>query len=321
MTRNGGIKDITWQESEVHDDDNSDDECYETSFQLFSTPSSANREGQFDTFTYNFVFQKHQFQPYSDPPYRFQHQINLYGHAEINNSTGLSIWSGSEILAQFLIDNPHYIANNQVLELGSGTGLCGISCHYIGAKRVILTDGDLAVLKNLRMNVARNVDHSFCDCDTILDHVNSTRSSNAGVDSTTCTVAATISSPDITMNTVSCPQHIWGKGIPDFIRSYGKSNVIIATDCVYIPQSLEPFWQSIDQLLVSNDSSMDSNNMDDGGGGSSINEGIFIYTNRCSSSATIERVLEMATRYGFTWTTEDDGEDLRYGIYIFTRAR
>ena len=235
--------------------------------------------------------------------------LKLKSQADINTSTGLSIWLGSETMSQFLLQNSHYVYNKQVLELGSGIGLCGLTAYYLHAKRVILTDGDIHVLHNLRLNVRQNINNNVKEtfwngCDDTVRSVkddNDNDNDNHNNDN------------NIDNNIISCPQHIWGKNIPQFINTYGKSNVIIATDCVYIPQSLKPFWQSIDQLLVDNDDddndgNDDNDNDDNDNNTSNIsnsirNTGMVIYTNRCASAAPIERVLEMATEFGFKWTT------------------
>lgn len=38
----------------------------------------------------------------------------------------VQIWSSAKVLSQYFAQNPDIIKNKAVLELGSGTGLCGI---------------------------------------------------------------------------------------------------------------------------------------------------------------------------------------------------
>ena len=215
------------------------------------------------------------------------------------------MWLGSEVLSQYLLQQPKLIRNKTVLELGAGLGLVGITCHFIGASKVILTDGDTKVLDNLRFNVSQNIE--------------SYSNENGDVHSSSAV-------------SISCPQHIWGNNIDDFIKVHGKANTIIATDCVYIPQSLEPLWQSIDQLLLDVDEHIehehDGNNNDcmNTNNSNNDNDGIFIYTNRCASATPIEMVLEMAHRFGFTWTSlssslKEEEDNLCDKVFIFKKQR
>ncbi|KAG7395443.1 hypothetical protein PHYBOEH_003734 [Phytophthora boehmeriae] len=79
---------------------------------------------------------------------------------EVGNSgkgTGLTTWDGSVVLAKYLEHKRREdIAGSRVVELGSGTGLVGISAALLGAREVILTD--LAyVVDNLAANVAETL--------------------------------------------------------------------------------------------------------------------------------------------------------------------
>ena len=69
--------------------------------------------------------------------------------------TGLITWDSSVILAKYLEFNPSIVQGKSVLELGAGTGVCGISAAYLGADSVILTDLEY-VLNNLQNNVEIN---------------------------------------------------------------------------------------------------------------------------------------------------------------------
>ncbi|GAB9465276.1 putative n2,n2-dimethylguanosine trna methyltransferase [Globisporangium polare] len=74
---------------------------------------------------------------------------------EVGNSgqgTGLTTWDGSVVLAKYLeharMDD---LRGARILELGSGTGLVGLSAALLGAREVILTD-----LAYTMENLARN---------------------------------------------------------------------------------------------------------------------------------------------------------------------
>ena len=144
-------------------------------------------------------------------------------------------------------------------------------------------------------------------------------------------------------------------------------DVILASDLVYMTKSLEPLWQTIDRLLII------KNDDDDNGGGTSTgtngdddgdandddhleaneeqqeedddydsNVGYVLFSWYCSSQCSMEELLAMATKYGFTWTrpliaTATEQEELgaknnnddahttslsvQDGIYIFQRKK
>ena len=119
--------------------------------------------------------------------------------------------------------------------------------HQLGAKHVFVTDGDIDVLNNLRFNVHRNLmgDAESSDCP------------------------------------IECPQLIWGKNLDEYEKQFGKQDVIIGADCVYMPSSLEPMWQTVDKLLEKS--------------------GLFIWFNPSCRQVDPDRVLETANRFGFSW--------------------
>jgi predicted nicotinamide N-methyase len=138
-------------------------------------------------------------------------KITLRAKLKINQTSGLALWTCSQILSGYLVENAHFVREKRVLELGSGLGLCGIVSHLLGASEVIATDGDLDVLQNLRHNVNEN---RICN-DSI----------------------------------VSCPQLIWGQGLNTFEDVYSKQSVILATDVFYSPHLVDPLWRTVDKLL------------------------------------------------------------------------
>jgi hypothetical protein len=71
--------------------------------------------------------------------------------------TGMTVWDGSLILSKFLElqVGTTAMSKGNVLELGSGTGLCGASAGVLGAPNVWLTDLEYC-LPNLHETVAKN---------------------------------------------------------------------------------------------------------------------------------------------------------------------
>jgi predicted nicotinamide N-methyase len=78
--------------------------------------------------------------------------------------TGQVLWPGAMQLAEYLLSNPSLIENEAILELGSGSGLCGLFCSQLASK-TILTDGNDIVMKLLEMNLqfGRNVECLLVD--------------------------------------------------------------------------------------------------------------------------------------------------------------
>eukprot|EP00741_Cyanophora_paradoxa_P014597 tig00020812_g14077.t1 len=76
----------------------------------------------------------------------------------VNAGPGGRLWEGAVRLARYVEElaraRPGCLIGKHVLELGAGTGLCGIAAACLGA-RAVLTDKDLA-LENLRANVEAN---------------------------------------------------------------------------------------------------------------------------------------------------------------------
>lgn len=99
--------------------------------------------------------------PYDTFVHKFgPHEITLVGYKAENSqtiqSTGLTLWRAAPLLCVFLHENPTYIRDKRVLELGAGLGLCGIFSKMMGANEVFMTDGDTDTLAQLRENVKSN---------------------------------------------------------------------------------------------------------------------------------------------------------------------
>jgi len=53
------------------------------------------------------------------------------------------------------------------MELGAGLGLCGLVAHKHGACPVMLTDGDSDTLKNMRSDIALNVESEVIKSESV----------------------------------------------------------------------------------------------------------------------------------------------------------
>ncbi|KAJ1347185.1 hypothetical protein KIN20_002185 [Parelaphostrongylus tenuis] len=74
------------------------------------------------------------------------------------------LWPAAKCLAEFLCCNDHVFANSVCLELGSGTGVVGLSLGRLGARKVILTDfPNDEILSLLQENVEKNGLSNVCE--------------------------------------------------------------------------------------------------------------------------------------------------------------
>ncbi len=109
-----------------------------------------------------------------------------------------------------------------MLELGSGTGLVGITCALAGADRTVLTDyPSLPILENIRKNVETNV-------------------------------ISRRQAPSLTQtNVVSVEAHKWG----DLGENFAKSGLhsftrVVATGCLFLPEQHENIAISMAHFLA-----------------------------------------------------------------------
>lgn len=222
---NNDATDRVWREYNIHDGDedgdSDDDEAAAAAASSFNLFAATDPGDVYETLSYpDLLPQQHAAHcPHST--------ITLRAHKQYENSTGAVVWKGSEVMAAYLVQHVATMVQNQrICELGAGVGLCGIVASRLGAKSVLMTDGDTTVLENLRHNVDLN--------------------------STTDTTAAAADSPSETTaaTSISCPQLIWGKenGI-SFAKAYGYQDRVLATDCVYIQKSVRPLLETIHEML------------------------------------------------------------------------
>lgn len=85
--------------------------------------------------------------------------VRRNGTEDIDGCTGLTSWDGAVLLAKYMEQHRHLMKDQLVLELGSGTGIGGISAHAAGAAYVLCTDLGYA-LDNLRHTISLNVDQA-----------------------------------------------------------------------------------------------------------------------------------------------------------------
>jgi predicted nicotinamide N-methyase len=76
-------------------------------------------------------------------------------------STGAAVWQGANMATWFLENElgRAKLQGSNVLELGAGVGFDGLVANALGAKEVMITDGNEDVLKLADENIRINVDH------------------------------------------------------------------------------------------------------------------------------------------------------------------
>ncbi|GMI88796.1 hypothetical protein like AT5G27400 [Hibiscus trionum] len=74
----------------------------------------------------------------------------------LEGDTGCSVWPSSLFLSELILSFPHIFSGKSCFEVGSGVGLVGICLAHVKASKVILTDGDLSTLANMKLNLEKN---------------------------------------------------------------------------------------------------------------------------------------------------------------------
>jgi len=188
----------------------------------------------------------------------------------------------------------------------------------LDSKKRVLTDGDCLVLNDyLAFNVKEN------------DRRQKERSS---------TTDAASGSPIVGGSTIECHQLIWGhqghsakeseegndtSPLIKFRKSHGLFDVILAADCTYMPQSVEPFWETIDFLLK-----RDIDNVTPATPAKSPLTPKVLYVMEASTQAKFEDILDSAKQRGFEWTIDTmpsleetpQYEGKEHEIYTFWRS-
>ncbi|CAI0391978.1 unnamed protein product [Linum tenue] len=74
----------------------------------------------------------------------------------LEGDTGCSVWPSSLYLSEFILSFPDRFTNKTCFEVGSGVGLVGVSLSHVKASKVVLSDGDLSTLANMKLNLGLN---------------------------------------------------------------------------------------------------------------------------------------------------------------------
>ena len=93
-----------------------------------------------------------------------------------NGDEGLHLWESAIVFARFIIKNSCLFEGKNVIELGCGCGLLGLTClMYTKCNNLVFSDYQDTVLKNLITNIEMNkYSHShYLDMQEINKNVNS----------------------------------------------------------------------------------------------------------------------------------------------------
>lgn len=65
-------------------------------------------------------------------------------------------WASGQAMARFLLEDPSWVKDKNVLDFGSGSGIAGIAAHKAGAKRIVACDIDRHALSATQINAQLN---------------------------------------------------------------------------------------------------------------------------------------------------------------------
>lgn len=105
--------------------------------------------------SYEFFINNEQSSPSQSSFHVLLRQIPQSMHGEGQIAVGYIIWSAAIILSRWICNHTSLFQNKSVLEIGAGTGLCGIVASACNAN-VTITDYTDIILKNISQNIQLN---------------------------------------------------------------------------------------------------------------------------------------------------------------------
>jgi hypothetical protein len=141
-------------------------------------------------------------------------QTLLFSEQDVPDATGFNVWDGSILLAKLLEHKDDIVRNKNVLELGSGCGVCGLAAATLGARHTTLTDLP-DVIPSLEANVLRNLE----------------------------TIQQCNFTDDVPLTVRACD---WMQPPSDLLQS--RFDVILVADCVWTEDLVEPLLSVLKAL-------------------------------------------------------------------------
>lgn len=132
-----------------------------------------------------------------------------------------SLWPSSLFLSEFILSFPGLFSNKSCFEVGSGVGLVGICLAHVEASKVILSDGGLSTLMNMKLNLELN---NFS--------IETDRQERTSEDS----------------NTIKCIHLPWESASENVLQDF-MPDVILGADVIYDPVCLPHLVRLLTILL------------------------------------------------------------------------
>lgn len=169
------------------------------------------------------------------------------GEVEGTYGTGATVWPAAMVLLKYLERNFALINGKRVVDLGSGTGVTSLAAALLGARHVVCTDGEEAVVQLAYNNCFRAATL------TAADTANGTTTRKESDPNSTKTTTND--------NDDTCNNAIWVGHCPILVQKYwwgvpplpdNQCDVVLVADCV-LPKlyPIAPLVQAIDELLSS----------------------------------------------------------------------
>ncbi|KAM6558288.1 hypothetical protein CsatA_027527 [Cannabis sativa] len=127
----------------------------------------------------------------------------------LEGDTGCSVWPSSLYLSECILSYPELFCNKSCFEVGSGVGLVGITLSHVKASEVLLSDGDVLTLANMKVNLELN---------------------------------------QLNQNKVKCIHLPWESATKEQLQSF-KPDIILAADVIYDPVCLPHLVRVVATLL------------------------------------------------------------------------
>ncbi|KAI3794521.1 hypothetical protein L1987_37153 [Smallanthus sonchifolius] len=140
----------------------------------------------------------------------------------LEGDTGCSIWPSSLFLSEFILSCPELFSMKSCFELGSGVGLVGICLAHVKPSKVVLSDGDLSTLANLKLNLE-------------LNHMNIHIGSSESILQDPCNV--------------KCLHLPWESAVESDLRDL-MPDIVLGADVIYDPQCIPHLVRVIATLLT-----------------------------------------------------------------------
>ena len=177
------------------------------------------------------------------PEMHTQGPTKCYRERATDDATGFTIWAASVLFARWVREHPELFAGRDVLELGAGCGLGGVTVACsASAHKVLLTDFPLPTMENLLYNVGRNCARTT-PCSAAAADASAVRMRVAGRELTLEDAFTSLTGTAVALTRMDwdepktwprVPAPLPGVGAPvEGPQPFAQWDVIFAVDCFY----------------------------------------------------------------------------------------